>query len=166
MRLTGAYVGFSGLERVPMRGNLQDQFTVVDVGWQSAAERQVYIEFMQTGAMLDDPATALLIERAGQPLTRLRRELVEDAAWYRSRNFDRYHRGGGCDDLIISHQVAPVPNCMDMITLRGAYGDRPFDWRGKQIVALFHAELSRLWRQPPDGFRGLCRLASPSATAR
>lgn len=152
LRLTGAYVGIGGLEPVPLGGNIQDLLPLIDVGWESPDQRQVYIEFMRAGALLENPDYAFLKERGGKSFARLRRELTEDAVWYRSEMFNRYQRAGGCDDIVYSRQVVPAADCVDMITLRGAYGARPFDRRVKQIVVLFHTELARLWQPPPEGF--------------
>ena len=151
VRLTGAYVGIGGLEPVPLRGNLQDQRPLVDVGWQSAAERQAYLEFMRTGVLRDEPTYAFLKKLPTQSFVGSRREMVEDAVWYRNETFNRYHRAGGCDDILYSRQIVHVAGCVDMITLRGAYGDRPFDQRDKQILLLFHSELARLWKTSPVG---------------
>jgi hypothetical protein len=146
LRLTGANVGLSGLEPVPLRGNLDDLRTFVDVGCESPAQRQVYIEFMQTGAMLSDPSYQFMRDHPRQSFTRLRREIVADSIWYKCPTTDRYHRGGGVDDCLYSRQVVPMARSVDMITLRRAWGDKPFSRRCKRMVALFHTELARLWR--------------------
>jgi hypothetical protein len=145
MRLTGANLGFSGLEPVPLRGNLDDLRMFVDVGWQSPAQRQMYLEYMQSGAMLSDPSLQFLKVR--QSYVRLRREFVDDSTWYSSPTVDRYHRGGGCDDVLYSRRVVPLARSVDMITLRRPWGDKPFSRRSKRLVALFHAELARLWQR-------------------
>lgn len=146
IRLTGANVGISGLEPVPLQGTLDDVRTLVDVGWESPADRQVYIEFMRSGALLTDPTYQFLKDHPAESFARLRRELVDDWTWYRCPTFDRYHRGGGCDDIIYSRQLVPIARSVDMITLRRAWGDTQFDRRSKQLVVMFHMELARLWR--------------------
>lgn len=147
MRLTGAIVGLSGLEPVPLRGNLDDLRTFVEAGMQSPAQREVYLEFMQSGAMLSDPTYQFMRRHPRQSFARLRREMVDESTWYRCPTADQYHRAAGVDDVLYSRQVVPMARSVDMITLRRPWGDKPFNRRCKRIVALFHAELARLWRR-------------------
>lgn len=149
MRLTGANIGVSGLEPVPLQGTLDDLRTFVDVGWESPNQRLLYLEAMQNGVLRDDPSFRVLGLNPQRSMVQLRREFVDDATWYRSPLVNHYYRPGGCDDILYSRQFVPVSSCVDMITLRRAWGDKPFDLRSKRIVALFHTELSRLWRPNP-----------------
>jgi hypothetical protein len=168
LRLTGANVGVSGLEPVPLQGNLDDLRLFVDVGCESPAQRQVYIEFMQSGAMLSDPSYQFMRDHPRQSFIRLRRELVDDSIWYKCPTTDRYHRAAGVDDCLYSRQVLPAGRSVDMITLRRAWGDKPFSRRSKRIIALFHAELARLWRakRPTNAYanQGLALAGDPMGT--
>src|SRR3990172_6608535 len=95
MRLTGAIGGLSGLEPVPMRGKLDDLRMFVDAACISPAERQVYLEYMQSGAILAEPAYSFLRDHPQESFVRLRRELVDDSTWYSLPTTDRYHRRSG-----------------------------------------------------------------------
>ena len=75
--------------------------------------------------------------------TRSREQLVCDAEWYRSEEFNAYHRSMGIDDILPSMMRSEDPPGLMGFTLFRALGQERFGARERRLVRLFHHELSR-----------------------
>jgi len=94
-------------------------------------------------------------------VTRTRRQLVPDRAWYRSAGCT-YRRMGGTDHVLTSVVRVSDDGATNVIALNRAIGERDFSPREQRLVSFLHAELGRLIRGPlvsatEPGFDGLSR---------
>jgi DNA-binding CsgD family transcriptional regulator len=72
-----------------------------------------------------------------------RRQLLPDRVWYRSPQFDEYHRPTGIDHCIAG--LLELPGGLAIPSgLHRAAGERDFSSRELRLVRLFYAELGRL----------------------
>ena len=79
----------------------------------------------------------------GRLVTRTRRQLLPDRAWYRSAHYQKYHRPTGTDHYAVSIWELPGDR-LDGIGVYRAEGDRDFAPRELNLLRLVHAELGRL----------------------
>lgn len=105
-----------------------------------------------------------LVERAGYSLdlrresvagrtnstaTRTRQQMAENRAWRQRPDLDPW-RTLDCEHFICSNQYLPSCSCVHLIILTRSSREGPFDELERRVVALFHAELGRLWRRTGD----------------
>jgi DNA-binding CsgD family transcriptional regulator len=76
-------------------------------------------------------------------LTRARRQLVSDAAWYRSAAWE-YRRPNRIDEQLTSVYQLSDEGAIIVIALHRAVGDHEFSAREQRLVSFFHEELGRL----------------------
>jgi DNA-binding CsgD family transcriptional regulator len=95
--------------------------------------------------------------------TRSRGQLIADAEWYRSFEFNEVQRPIGIDDLVASAGLTDAdpsgPVLFSFVGFRPP-GDPPIPARQRRLVRLFHAELTRhlgrsIVLDPADPFAGL-----------
>jgi DNA-binding CsgD family transcriptional regulator len=79
----------------------------------------------------------------GRLVTRARRQLVSDAAWYRSAAWEYRHRIGIDEQLTSICQVSD-DGAITVIALHRAPRERVFSERERRPVSFFHEELGRL----------------------
>ena len=95
----------------------------------------------------DDPIFQAIQKLPGRLITRTRRQLVSDGAWYRSAGSE-YRRMGGLDHALTSVLQVTDDGAISGIALNRAIGERDFSPREQRLLAFFHAELGRLIRGP------------------
>src|SRR5262249_61525137 len=61
------------------------------------APEEAFRAYHRAGGPGDDPIFQAIQTLPGRLITRTRRQLVSDVAWYRSVSFDQYRRVGGID---------------------------------------------------------------------
>lgn len=110
----------------------------------SAAEVAVFARFVRERDPAGDPALGPLGRIPGQFVTRTRRQLVGDPAWYGSVSFNEYRKPAGADHCLYSLFGRPAADRYSLIGLHRPVGDRPFGGRERRLLHLFHAELGRL----------------------
>jgi DNA-binding CsgD family transcriptional regulator len=136
-RLIGAQVAlFSDLQHY-LPGWQWKINPLMDIGWSRPAERKAFMSFFE-GAQLSDPLTPLCTKPAGSVVTVLRRQMVDDRAWYRSPNVNELRRMGRLDDCIYSHFRLNDQGRAMGIAFHRPWGDKPFGERERAIVDLMH----------------------------
>jgi DNA-binding CsgD family transcriptional regulator len=143
-RLAGAQIGVAaGFWLEP--GEPPKYTLFADIGWSTprhrAEWRQRYVidgwNFRATTFQKLGGLSADLLH------TRTREQLVDDAAWYRSAEFQDGHRLWGMDDLLAScHRTSRPPWLCGFLLVR-PLGERRHGERERRLVHLFHHELSR-----------------------
>jgi DNA-binding CsgD family transcriptional regulator len=83
------------------------------------------------------PASARLV-------TRTRRQIVSDAAYYRSLVFDKYLREAAVDHRIASSYQTLEGRTISMLHLQRGLGERDFSPRERRLLHFFHGELGPL----------------------
>jgi DNA-binding NarL/FixJ family response regulator len=91
-----------------------------------------------------DPIFQAIAGLSERLVTRTRRQLVSDAAWYRSVSFNRYRRMAGVDHTLVSVLQRSGDGATSVIALNRTLGDRDFTGRETRLLHLFHSELGRL----------------------
>src|SRR2546422_5917709 len=91
-----------------------------------------------------------------------RRQLVSNAAWYRSATFNDYHRPARLDDQLTSIYQVSERGAISLISLHRALGEGEFSSRQRRLLGFFHGELGPLIGQSlashaEPGFDGLSR---------
>ena len=80
----------------------------------------------------------------GRVLTRTRSATVPDRVWYRSANFNDYHKPSGTDHCLVSVCQVSASGAVSGIGLGRALGERDFSSGEVRLLEFFHAELGRL----------------------
>jgi DNA-binding CsgD family transcriptional regulator len=141
-RLLGAAMATIGVIRdlaVPHRRRFERE-----VSTPSDRNARTMIEAFTTRAPLSGTLLAIGRHLRSRPMvTARRRELVDDAAWYRSEAFHGLHRACGFDDHLYSFR-AIGPGRLSGVALRRGVGERSFEEGERDLLELFHEELVRL----------------------
>jgi hypothetical protein len=96
------------------------------------------------GEWSDDPMWEMAGEK-GELVTRLRREVVGDGAWYESAHVKQMRRKAGVDDCIYSLFRLPEESWAMGLEVHRAWGAKPFGERERVIVHAMHEELGVLY---------------------
>lgn len=113
-----------------------------DAGF-DAAERRTYLAYLRDGGPAVDPFVRAL-QRAGTPLARTRRALLEDGEYYRSPAFDRWLRQGNVDHRLASIFPSGDGSAVSFLHLHRGPGARDFSGRERTLLEFFHGELGPL----------------------
>jgi DNA-binding CsgD family transcriptional regulator len=165
LRLTGGKVAMGGPTGMHDNFANAQPLPVIDVGWDGPRERGIFQQYMLGRMHIKDPAMArfgaqLATLPAGvKSLTRSRRQLADDPAWYASAAFCEYLRPSGVDDGLMS-LVLVADGQEHAIALFRPPGERRFTARDRRLLDLFHTELAphlRIDLAPPgcDPISGL-----------
>ena len=92
----------------------------------------------------DDPMWEMAGEK-GELVTRLRREVVDDAHWYGSVHVKEMRRRAGVDDCIYSLFRLPEESWAMGLAVHRAWSAKPFGERERVIVHAIHEELALLY---------------------
>ena len=149
-----AFEGLCGLigVRVAMGGEVHwvrpdgpiTPFLSMQAGLSAAEEREYYRYFRERkgGLQADVIACQLKMIPVRNPIL-TRRQLLPDQTWYRSPQFEEYHRPTGIDHCIAT--LLDLPGGQAILSgLHRAVGERDFSSRELRLVRLFYAELGRL----------------------
>lgn len=145
-RLVGAQVGNGAEARWigPDRLFAPVLPSVVDLGWAGVREREFFLEWVRSTAPEDDPKFQRLARLRARLITCVREKLIDDAEWYRSGQFNEYHKRSRIDHFILSLHTLGRPDHVNVTGLNRELGARPFSRRERRIVHLFHHELGPL----------------------
>jgi DNA-binding CsgD family transcriptional regulator len=141
-KLVGAQVGIYG--DVDYQGNISP---VLDFGWSTDAERNVFVKFAegQTG-LPDDPVLDPFLRSEPDPVIALtRQDVIEDRVWYRNAHVQELRRAARVDSCIYAGWEQA--NGMRGFGLHRAWGDLPFGERERALVSAVCAECTFL-REP------------------
>jgi DNA-binding CsgD family transcriptional regulator len=147
LRLTGGQVAMGG--PTGMRDGFAESQPVpaLDLGWDGPRERGIFLQFLRNQMHMQDPALTAFgaqlatLRSATSCLTRSRRQLADDTAWYGSAAYCDYHRPSGTDDGMMSI-VALSDGQAHGIALFRSPNDPPFASRDRRLLHLFHIELA------------------------
>ena len=129
--------------------------SMIDVGWETAEQRKVLKEAFLSPVI--NPTTAPFdaeMDRHGRrpgsgPLTKTRRDLADDAAWYASAYVAEHRRRANVDDFIASVYPQSEPGTYACLAVMRRWGDpRPYGDRERRVIDLIWSELGLLHDQP------------------
>jgi DNA-binding CsgD family transcriptional regulator len=104
----------------------------------------MYTAYMRELTPSGDPVFQALRRLSGRLVTRTRRQLVADPAWYRSSAWQDYHRPARIDDRLVSVYQVSDDGHVSAITLHRAPREREFSPREQRLLSFFHGELGPL----------------------
>jgi DNA-binding CsgD family transcriptional regulator len=148
LRLTGGQVAMGGPTGMHQNFASAQPLPVLDVGWDGPREQEIFHQYMLDRMHLRDPAITRFGARLATlpagvtSLTRSRRQLADDPAWYASAAFCDYLRPSGVDDGLMSVVVLPDGPAHGIALFRPP-NERPFSARHRRLLHLFHTELAR-----------------------
>jgi DNA-binding CsgD family transcriptional regulator len=141
--LLGARAAKGGEIHWPRPDGLIRYICPIIVGF-SPAELAVFAPFMRQRVASLDPIFAGLAGLTGRLVTRVRRQLIDDTAWYRSPSFNEFRKVAGVDQCVYSvHPLGPG-GMFHLIDLHRSLGERAFSPRERRLLHLYHEELGRL----------------------
>jgi DNA-binding CsgD family transcriptional regulator len=124
------------------RGGVE-AISAFDAGFDSRG-REIYRAYLRELGPDDKPLFEAIRHVPGRLVTRTRRQLVSDAAWYRSVAWNEYRRPIKIDDQLTSVYRIPETGTINVIALHRAGGEREFSPREHRLLSFFHEELGRL----------------------
>ena len=129
-------------------------------------ERETHLElFYRPLPDLFDPALPSLARRAGEDYTLPRPSLIPDRVWARSAYVREVRHRFDIDEALYSSRRVTAWSCNHMLAIHRPLGEPPFTERDRQLLALFHDELLRLWsRAGPAALDGRPLPAALRAT--
>ncbi len=141
-RLVGARVVLGGEAHWHRpTGPLTPIYSVL-VGLSGTVERD-FLDRIRRGGLRADVIGERLQAIPGRHLTRTRRQLLADLAWYGTSQYNDYHRPAGIDHC--AAVVLELPGGRALMTgAHRAVGERDFSARELKLIHLFHDELGRL----------------------
>jgi DNA-binding CsgD family transcriptional regulator len=95
-------------------------------------------------AWSDDPVLRAIEKLPGKLITRTRRQLVSDAAWYDSESFHRYRKASRIDHLLVSVFRISDDGATSIIALTRRLGEPDFSAREQRLLNFIHGELGQL----------------------
>ena len=116
------------------------------VGFDSR-ERAIYKAYMRDLTPAGDPVFRAMQRCCGRLVTRARRQLISDSAWYRSVAWHDYHRPANIDDRLLSVYQFSDHGIVNVISLHRGPREREFSPREQRLLSFFHAELGPLIRR-------------------
>ncbi len=117
--------------------------SALDAGFDSRG-RALYRAYLRELGPRDKPIFEALRHVPGRLVTRARREVISDAAWYRSVAWNEYRRPLKIDDQLTSVYRIPGAETISIIALHRGQGEREFSPREHQLLSFFHEELGQL----------------------
>jgi DNA-binding CsgD family transcriptional regulator len=141
-RLFGVPVAAGGEGRWIRPHRAIEVFSAFDAGLDSRG-RELYLAYHRDLGPRGDPIFRALQHVPGRLVTRARRQLVSDAAWYRSAAWE-YHRPIGIDEQLTSVYQVSDEGAISVIALHRVARERGFSPREQRLMTFFHEELGRL----------------------
>jgi DNA-binding CsgD family transcriptional regulator len=116
----------------------------MDVGWPSAASREMLMRYEEESDPSSDITFRPLIGLARPLVTRMREQVLGDRQWYTSVAFNDYRRSSEVDDWINSVSRLADPPGFHVICFHRPLGESRFTARERRLVHIFHHELDHL----------------------
>jgi DNA-binding CsgD family transcriptional regulator len=119
----------------------------IDIGWTCAKARDIYYAYYQN-EIVQDPAAAAWCARheTVRFVTAIRKELVDDHAWYGAFCVSELRRFANVDDFVTS-SIALAPGRLHGFVIYRPWGVSPFSARDLRAFRLFHLWLARMCQQ-------------------
>ncbi len=149
LKLVGGATGIAAEAVLPKKPGSPRLLGTIIGGVSDARLVSVYRASVERGGYFFDLRQEGLAERTNSTFTRTRQQMAENRAWRNRPDLDPW-RTLGCEYFICSNQYLPSCGCVHLIILTRSSRERSFDELERRIVALFHAELGRLWRRTGD----------------
>src|SRR5262249_4983765 len=125
-------------------GGVPDAALLHGHGWSSPRHWAYwYKRYVVSEQGVQLPALKQFATLSGPLITRTREQLVDDAAWYGSAEFQELFRSLGCDDFLVSFRRWDDPLSLFGFTLIRPLGEKRHGGRERRLVHLFMDELSR-----------------------
>jgi DNA-binding CsgD family transcriptional regulator len=127
------------------RGKPPRNVHLADRGWASPQFRDVWYERHAVGHDYRGRETfTRFMSILSRVTTRSRAQLLDDAQWYRSFEYNELHRSINCDDLLVSASVSPNPDGLILFALMNAraLGEPLFNSHQRRLLHLFNLELT------------------------
>ena len=159
VRLVGGRVGMSGEARWVGMPRVLEPTGAVDGGWNSDTERAFWLRYMVEHGPAKDPVHQKISQLRGRLITCTREQLLADRAWYRSFQFNEFHKRSRLDHFINSYCQLRTRDEVTVLGLFRELGDPCFEARDRRLIHLLHHELA-----PMIGKR-LSRSAAPAVAA-
>jgi DNA-binding CsgD family transcriptional regulator len=140
--LVGADAAVGGEGRWGHPEGAVDVVSVFDAGFDSHS-RNALAAYHRELTPAGDPIFRVLQRLPGRLVTHTRRDIIADAAWYRSACFD-YHRSANVDHQITSLFQFTADRDISVIALHRGLGSRDFSQREQRLLDFFHGEVGPL----------------------
>jgi len=115
----------------------------IRLGFTTKKQRQAWERYAEETPVHRTPEFTTLLKANKPSVTRSRRQIWDDASWYRSKAFNEIHKVAGLDDYIISICRIPGTRRASSIWMHRALGAQPFGRREWYLLDLAHRELAR-----------------------
>jgi len=142
-RLVGVPVVAGGEGRWTRPRNGGEAVSTFDAGF-DARGRELYRAYLRELGPRDKPIFEALRRIPGRLVTRARRQVLSDSAWYRSITWNEYRRPIRIDDQLTSVYRISDTGDISVLALHRAQGEREFSPREHRLLSFFHGELGRL----------------------
>ncbi|MGD8454365.1 MAG: helix-turn-helix transcriptional regulator [Phycisphaerae bacterium] len=146
LRLAGASTGVAAEAVVPDTPGTPRLLGTVIGGVKDRRLVAVYRALVERGGYACDLRREGLADPTNTALIRTRPQMAESRAWLHRPDLDPW-RTLNCEHFICSNQYLPSARCVHLVILTRSGREQPFNELDRRVVALFHAELGRLWRQ-------------------
>ncbi|HEY8080118.1 MAG TPA: helix-turn-helix transcriptional regulator [Labilithrix sp.] len=118
---------------------------VHDIGWANDADRDRVYGHVAGQPLGADPLTRALVERNERVVTVSRADVVTPSDWERSMVRNDIHRASSIDESLVS-MVRKGGECVSVIALKRAWGERPFCDEERDLLDLAHGECAWVFR--------------------
>jgi DNA-binding CsgD family transcriptional regulator len=142
-KLLGARAGIFFVFGDALLGGVNSADSIISIGFDSD-EQKVRQKYLHSGDP-PDPAVPAIMSRVGHFLTMRRRQLVDDAEWYRSDHYEAVRRVTRTDHQLYSRIWLPDPGACFAIGIHRDTGDDDFTDRDAQVLNLFHEQAWKLY---------------------
>lgn len=115
--------------------------STIRVGWRDDAAQRAWREYADSVPLQRTPEYSRIVGARAPRFVLTRDDVWDRAAWYRSRTYNERHLPSGIDDYILSIVAVPAIDLFHSLWVHRAVGERPFNTRERQTLALLHAEL-------------------------
>lgn len=115
----------------------------IRLGFTTRKQRAAWERYAEETPVHRTPEFTTLLKADTPSVTRSRRQIWDDASWYRSKAFNEIHKVAGLDDYIISICRIPGTRRASSIWMHRALDAEPFGRREWYLLDLTHRELAR-----------------------
>lgn len=115
----------------------------IRLGFKTPAHRRAWETYADETPTRRTPEFMTLLKAHAPSVTRARRQIWDDASWYRSHAYNERHKPAGIDDSIISICRVPGTSRSSSLWLHREVGASPFGRREWYLLDLAHRELAR-----------------------
>ena len=142
--LVGDQVAMVSEIRFGQPGGTPHQTFLFDHGWLCPRDREYWFErYIVQGGFAQASTFQKIATLPGPMVTRTRAQLMDDAPWYRSTEYQDMNRAVGTDDFLASIRWERDPPSMFGVMNVRPLGEKKHGERERRLIHLFMDELSR-----------------------